>query len=195
MSHKLARIMVQSVVTVQPSTPAKEAAKLMNLHEIGCLVVVSQGKPVGIVTERDMLKRVILGSNRSSLKVHDIMSKPLVTAAANTRAGDAAKMMFERNIKKLPVVDDGQLVGLVTLTDLIRTEGVIEYLSSFSLDGTSERMKKAADIYFDHLRRHRRRCPLIMKGGFSMGCQEKKCMWWADDECAVTKLTRQMTQM
>jgi CBS domain-containing protein len=59
MSQKLRKIMVDKVVTVEPSVTVKKAVELMNLHDIGCLVVVHSGKPVGIVTERDMLKRVI----------------------------------------------------------------------------------------------------------------------------------------
>jgi len=194
MSQKLRKIMVEKVVTVEPSVTVKKAAELMNLHEIGCLVVVSCEKPVGILTERDMLKRVVCESRESEkARVIDIMSKPLVSASPNMRAGDAAKLMFERNIKKLPVVENGRLVGLVTLTDLLRSEGVIEFLNKLSLNGASKRIKNAVSLYFDPLKQHRRRCPLIMKEGFAMGCQDSKCMWWVGDECAVTRLSRQIS--
>jgi signal-transduction protein with cAMP-binding, CBS, and nucleotidyltransferase domain len=186
--------MVEKVITIEPNATVKKAAELMNLHEIGCLIVVSCEKPVGILTERDMLKRVIYESREcEKTKVVNIMTKPLITASPNMRAGDAAKLMFERNIKKLPIVQDGKLVGLVTLTDLLRTEGVIEFLNRLTLNGTSKRMKNMVDLYFDPLKQHRRRCPLIMKGGFTMGCQDNKCMWWVGDQCAVTKLCRQIS--
>jgi len=82
MSQKLRKIMVDKVVTIKPSATAREAAELMNMHEIGCLVVVDQEKPVGILTERDMLKRVISKSKKSqTTKVGDLMSKPLITAS------------------------------------------------------------------------------------------------------------------
>ncbi|NWG11490.1 hypothetical protein HXY33_07095, partial [Candidatus Bathyarchaeota archaeon] len=87
------------------------------------------------------------------------------------------------------------LVGLVSLTDLVRSEGVIEFLNGLALNGVSMRLKKVVDIYFDAAKQHRKRCPLIMKDGFAMGCQVEKCMWWSGDECAVTKLTRQMECM
>jgi CBS domain-containing protein len=194
MSQKLRVIMVGKVVTVEPSVSVKKAAELMNLHEIGCLVVVNCEKPVGILTERDMLKRVVCESREpEKTRVIDIMSKPLVSASPNMRAGDAAKLMFERNIKKLPVVENGRLVGLVTLTDLLRSEGVIEFLNKLSLNGASKRIKNAVSLYFDPLKQHRRRCPLIMKEGFAMGCQDSKCMWWVGDECAVTRLSRQIS--
>jgi CBS domain-containing protein len=193
MSQKLRKIMIEKVVTVEPKTTVKKAAELMNLHEIGCLIVVDHGKPVGILTERDMLKRVICKSKKFETKVVDLMSKPLATASPDMRAGDAAKLMFEHNIKKLPVVENGRLVGLVTLTDLLRSPGVVEFLNRLSLDGTSKRIKRAINLYYDSLQLHRRVCPLIMKDGFSMGCQSTKCMWWAGEECALTKLTRQIS--
>jgi CBS domain-containing protein len=194
MSQKLRKIMVENVITVKPSDTIKKAAELMNLHGISSLIVVDSGKPVGIITERDMLSRVL---NKPLLKteamVVDIMSKPVVTASPNMRAGDAAKLMIEHNIKKLPVVENGRLVGLVSLTDLLRSEGVIQFLNKLSLDGTSLRIKKAVNLYFDSAKNKRRKCPLITEQGFHLGCQENRCMWWAGDECAVTRLSRQFS--
>ena len=196
MSLKLKKIMVKNVVTVNANVTVKKATEIMNKHEIGCLVVVSDGEPIGIVTERDMLKRIIHELREpEKTKVIDIMSKPLITAASKMRAGDAAKLMFEQKIKKLPVVENGRLVGLVTLTDLIRSQEVLSFLNGFSTNDAPKRMKKVVDLYFDRAKRHKRRCPLIMKDGFTMGCQEKKCMWWLGDECAITKLSRQVPNM
>ena len=192
MSQKLRKIMVEKVVTIEPSATAIKAAELMNMHEIGCLVVVDHEKPIGILTERDMLKRIVCRSKPSkTMKVVSLMSKPLIAGSPDMRAGDAAKLMFERNIKKLPVVENGWLVGLVTLTDLLRSPGVVNFLNTISLEGASNRMKKAARLYYDPMQQHRRTCPLTMKEGILMGCSNIKCMWWADDECAVTKLARQ----
>jgi CBS domain-containing protein len=191
MSQKLKKIMAEKVITIEPIATVKRAAELMNANEIGCLIVVDRDKPLGIVTERDMLKRVICGSRGyKTTIIRDIMSKPLITASANMHAGDAAKLMLERNIKKLPVVENGRLEGLVTLTDLLRSSGVIEYLSRLSLDGTSRRIKRAVNLYYDQMKMHRRRCPMFMKDGFSMGCLVEKCMWWVGDDCAVTKLSQ-----
>jgi CBS domain-containing protein len=194
MSQKLRKIMVEKVVTIEPSATVRQAAELMNMHEIGCLVVVDHEKPVGILTERDMLKRIICESKQSkATRVATVMSKPLITVSPDMRAGDAAKLMFERSVKKLPVVENGRLAGLVTLTDLLRSEGVIEFLNKLSLDGTSKRIKRVVNLYFDPLKQHRRKCPLNVKDGFSMGCQDNKCMWWTGDECAITKLSREIS--
>lgn len=185
--------MVEKVVTIAPKATIRQAAELMNLHEIGCVLVVDHEKPVGILTERDMLKRIICESRSScTTKVIDTMTKPLVTASQETRAGDAAKLMFERNIKKLPVVENGRLVGLVTLTDLLRSPGVLDFLNKLVLDGASKRLKNAVNLYYDPNGLHRKTCPLNMKDGFSTGCQNVKCMWWTDNECAVTKISRQL---
>ncbi len=194
MPLKLEEIMTTDVVTVKTSVTVEKAVNLMNRHEIGCLVVVNSRKPIGMVTERDILKRVVPQLKKSEkTRISDVMSKPLITAAPATQVGEAAKLMFKRKIKKLPVVEDGQLVGLVTLTDLVRSEEVIEFLNGSSINNAPKRIKKVVDLYYDRLKRYRRRCPLTVKEGFSMGCQEKRCMWWLGDECAVTKLTRQIT--
>jgi CBS domain-containing protein len=194
MSQKLRKIMVEKVVTIGPNATVRDAAELMNMHEIGCLIVVDHEKPVGILTERDMLKRVVCRSKQSKpKKVAALMSKPIITASPDMRAGDAAKLMFERNIKKLPVVENGRLVGLVTLTDLLRSPGVVEFLNRISLDGASDHIRKVINLFYDSEKMHRRTCPLNMKDGFSMGCQNIKCMWWVGNECAVTKLSRQVS--
>lgn len=196
MSLKLGKIMVKNIVTVKANVTVKRAVEVMNEHEIGCLVVVNRGKPVGIVTERDMLKRIIHELREpEKTNVIDIMSKPLIAAAPKMSAGDAAKLMLEQKIKKLPIVENGRLVGLVTLTDLIRSQDVLDFLNGLSTKDAPKRMKKVVNLYFDRAKRFRRRCPLIMKDGFSTGCQEKKCMWWLRDECAITKLSRQISNM
>jgi CBS domain-containing protein len=112
--------MVKNVETVKPNATVKSAAELMNARQISCLVVVDREIPLGIVTEQDMLRRV-LHKSRDPEKtcVSDIMSKPLIVAAPNMDAREASKLMLERNIRRLPVVENGRLVGLVTLTDLI----------------------------------------------------------------------------
>ncbi len=199
MSQKLGKIMVKNVITAKPSNTLNEVAELMSKHEIGCVIIVDNGKAVGIVTERDMIKRVICRHrDPEEASVREIMSRSLMKATPEMCAGDAAKLMLEQNIKKLPVVEHGKLLGLVTLTDLIRSEGVIELLNGLSLNGVSRRLKKVVEIYFDaeHMcgiaKKRKRRCPLMMKDGFSVGCEVEKCMWWIGDECAVSKISRHL---
>lgn len=120
MSPEISDVMVKNVVTVGPKTTARKAAERMKKHEIGCLVVVKKTKPVGIVTERDMLNRVLIDlKNPEKTGVEEIMSKPLIVVQPHMNIRNAARIMLKRRIKKLPVLENGCLVGLVTLTDLV----------------------------------------------------------------------------
>ena len=149
MSLKVEDVMIKNVITVNPDATVKEAVEIMNEHEIGCLVVMEGNKLVGILTERDMLKRV-LGESRNSekTKVREIMTTSVITTSPTTDLEEAAKLMFERNVKKLPVVMEGKLVGLVTLTDLARFQPeIIRLLKRLIDENTPKRMKKVVDYY------------------------------------------------
>jgi len=85
--------------------------------------VVEGDRPVGIITERDILRRVLeVTLAPEALKAKEIMSSPLVTISDNATVEEAARVMAERNIKKLPVVQDGRLIGIVTTTDIVRNQ-------------------------------------------------------------------------
>ena len=129
MSLKVEDVMVEDVVLVSEKATVKEAAELMNRHEIGCLIVMKNGKPVGIVTETDMVKRVIMGpADPEKTKVKKIMSKPLVVGNPQMDVDQASNIMRKRKIKKLPVIEDGRLVGLVTTTDIVRSPEVMKMM-------------------------------------------------------------------
>jgi CBS domain-containing protein len=120
MSLKLEDVMVHNVFSVKETMTVEKAVKLMNDHGIGSLVVVENGKPVGIVTERDMLTRVLLVSkNPKKTKVGEVMSQPLIVGTTQMKLEEAVRLMIEHKIKKLPVTKDGNLVGLMTLTDVL----------------------------------------------------------------------------
>jgi len=112
--------MVHNVVSVKGTMTIENAVKLMNDHGIGSLVVVENGKPAGIVTERDMLIRVLLASNDpKKTKVGEVMSQPLIVGTTQMKLEEAVRLMIKHKIKKLPVTQDGNLVGLMTLTDVL----------------------------------------------------------------------------
>jgi CBS domain-containing protein len=118
---KVEDIMVEDVITVDSDATVMDAVRLMNKNEIGCLVVTRRGKAIGIITERDLLKRVIAKMrDPMKTKVRQIMTKPLIVGDPNMDLEDATKLMFERKIKKLPVIEAGRLVGLISLTDIAR---------------------------------------------------------------------------
>lgn len=129
MSLKVEDVMVEDVISVSEKATVKDAARLMEEHEIGCLVVVKNGKPVGIVTETDMVKRVILGPvDPEKTKVRKIMSRPIVVGKPQMDVDEASKIMRKRKIKKLPVIEKGRLVGLVTTTDIVRSPEVMKMM-------------------------------------------------------------------
>ena len=115
----LKEVMAKDVVTVQPNATVKAAVELMNQHEIGCIVVKDEEKPIAIVTERDVLAKIVCQcKNPEQVMVSEIMSQPLLVGKVGMSLEEAVKFMFIQNIKKLPIVDDGKLVGLITLTDI-----------------------------------------------------------------------------
>jgi len=150
MSLEVEDVMVENVVTIEEEATVRKAVELMNKHEIGCLIAMRKGKPSGILTERDLLKRVLADAkDPKKTKVSDVMSKPLVVGKPHMDVEDAARLMFKMKIKKLPVVEKGRLLGLVTLTDLVRVQPqMISILKKLSVkELTPKRIKKVVDYY------------------------------------------------
>jgi CBS domain-containing protein len=126
-------VMNRNVKTIRPEDTVKDAAKLMNENRIGALIVVSgPGEVIGIMTERDILVDVVAtGKSADNIKVSDIMTPNIITIEPNRTLEDAADLMTDNKIKKLPVVENGSLVGIVTATDLIAHEkNLIEKISA-----------------------------------------------------------------
>ncbi len=149
---KVENIMVEDVVTVEADEVATKAVELMNKHEIGCLIVTKHGKPIGLVTERDLLKRVLAKSKKpAKLKIWQIMSAPLIIGDLNTDIEDTIKFMLKMKIKKLPIVKSGKLLGLVTLTDIVRFQpqivSILKKLSALGLPSPPRRLQKVIDYY------------------------------------------------
>ncbi|MEM4635202.1 MAG: CBS domain-containing protein [Candidatus Nitrosocaldus sp.] len=97
------------------------AANVMKERARGSLVVVDDGKPVGIVTERDIVRRVVAeGRSPSATKVGDIMSTPLISVGPEATVAAAVRVMYENGIRRLPVVENDRVVGMLTVTDLAR---------------------------------------------------------------------------
>jgi CBS domain-containing protein len=150
MMLKVEDIMVEAVITVEADATVMKAVKVMNENEIGCLVITRKGRAVGIITERDLLKRVIGKSmSPSKTKVKDIMTKPLIAGYPDMDLEDATRLMFEKKIKKLPVVEQGRLKGLITLTDVARFQPqMIKILKKLSDHvAAPQRMKKVMNYY------------------------------------------------
>ena len=122
---KIEKLMVKDVVTVPSNALVHESVRLMNKNRIGCLLVVDHGEVNGILTERDVLERIVSkGKNPKETKISEVMTKPVIFGNPNMELIDATKLMFEKKVKKLPIRDGDKLVGLVTLTDIARVTSV-----------------------------------------------------------------------
>jgi PAS domain S-box-containing protein len=114
-------VMSKEVATISPEETVISAAKIMSDNKISCLVVVDSGNVEGIITETDVLRRI--GSNSKDFyrtKLGRIMSSPVESVTSDLSVLEASKIMGARHIKRLPIIDEGKLVGIVTQTDLVR---------------------------------------------------------------------------
>ena len=188
MSTKVKDAMIRDIKTANLEETVLKTTKIMNQYEIGCIVATDNGKPVGIVTERDILKRLVCKrKDPAKTKLYEIMSKPLVTAKPHMKVISAARLMIKQKIKKLLVTNGDQLLGILSLTDLIpllRKHGTTKRLP---LKDASKRVKKVFDIYFDAKRQIRKKCPLIVLSGSLINCMGPKCMWYGTNGCASFK--------
>ncbi|MEM2911315.1 MAG: CBS domain-containing protein [Candidatus Bathyarchaeia archaeon] len=150
LSLKVEDVMVREVITIDENSTVREAADVMNKFEIGCLIAVKKGKAVGIITERDLLKRVVAeAKDVNKTRVKDVMSSPLVVVEPSMDLEEAVRLMFQIKIKKLPVVEEKRLVGLVSLTDIARFQPqMIKILKQLAIRQTAPKsMKKVLDYY------------------------------------------------
>lgn len=117
---KLGHVMSSPVTTMDSNGTLDIAAQLMVQHDIGSVVVLEGGKPAGIVTERDITKQVIKGSNTLKLPISQVMSKPLVTATPSMSVQDGLELMLKNKVRRLPVLEGKDMRGIVTTRDIMR---------------------------------------------------------------------------
>ncbi|MCK4422459.1 MAG: diguanylate cyclase, partial [Candidatus Omnitrophica bacterium] len=115
---KLDSIMTKSIITISPDSDVTKAVALMCDNGISCLVVTRNGSPAGIITERDIVK-MVADKESFDKPVSEKMSNPLVTATPKTSLNKALDVMRTNHIRRLPVVENGLLAGLVTESDLL----------------------------------------------------------------------------
>jgi CBS domain-containing protein len=109
------------VVTVPQEAPVLEVIRLMAEHHIGSVLVMRAGELIGIATERDYARKVVLQSRSSSdTPVHLIMSSPVTCVTPEHTVNDCMEIMTERHIRHLPVKDGGTVVGMISIGDLVK---------------------------------------------------------------------------
>ncbi len=113
-------LMTKNVVTVDADKTVIEAATLMSQNDIGDLIVMDNKMPVGIVTERDLVRRVLADGKPRETKVSEVMTAPLKVIDPEAPIKEAARRMVNRRIRRLPVIKDNKLVGIITAADFAK---------------------------------------------------------------------------
>jgi len=115
----IANVMTKSVISIDASMTVNEAAKMMEDAKVGAIIVMENNVPVGIVTERDLAVKVVAHAYQITSLVKQIMSSPLFSINSDESVRTAADLMHERGIRKLPVIDDENVVGIITAMDIV----------------------------------------------------------------------------
>ena len=117
---KLREVMTRNVIKIDPNTPVEAAARMLTHYHIGVLpVCAADGTLRGVVTDRDLVTRCMAcGRDAAATRVQDVMTRQVTSAAPDMDTGAAAHLMGRKQIRRLPVVEEGKLCGMVSLGDL-----------------------------------------------------------------------------
>ena len=140
-------VMTASVVTADPATPVREVAALMRERNVGSVVLVRNGEPVGIVTDRDLALGVLADGRSGEDRARDHASAPVVTGTPGMDVAAACELLVQHGIRRLPIVDPaaGRLTGIVTLDDLAARTGDAELVARLASQVTRAALP---DFYF-----------------------------------------------
>lgn len=143
MSYRVKEYMRREFYTIDVEATVLEASKLMLDKNIGYLIVLEKGKPIGMVSERDLVFKVMaLEKEPSKVKVGEIMSKPLITVDPDATLDEAVEIMVKHDLRRIPVVKDGIIYGIFSTRELARhfkeyedriLKDIIKVLSRFSI--------------------------------------------------------------
>jgi CBS domain-containing protein len=136
--------MTTNVITIDVYRTVLEAAKLMHQQDVGDLVVMEGNEPKGIVTERDLVRRVMAQKKPLETKINEVMSSPLITIEEDSSIKEAARKMVKYKIRRLPVTKKAVLVGIIATSDFARhiskksfSETMIAAMSRYPLADSS----------------------------------------------------------
>jgi CBS domain-containing protein len=114
-------IMIKDLLTISENESALKAAQVMTENGVSCLIVLADDQPIGIVTERDFIKKICLKELKlSSVRVGDMMSRIRTSALPDTPIDVAVQRMVNNRIRRLPIIENGKVVGIITVTDLAK---------------------------------------------------------------------------
>ncbi|MBU9723655.1 MULTISPECIES: CBS domain-containing protein [Bacillaceae] len=136
MNQSIRNLMSSNVVSVSPQQSIQEAAALMEQHDCGAIPVVENGQVTGIITDRDITLRATAHGLQGNATVSECMSTKLTVADVNMDVHEAAQMMAQQQIRRLPVVENNQLVGMLSIGDLA-TENIFQNEAGEALSNIS----------------------------------------------------------
>ena len=139
----VSELMTDNVISISPDEPASLAARLLFRHNIGSVPVCTEdGRLKGIVTDRDIVLRCIAAENDpETTPVREIMSRGLITVSPTDDVREAARQMAQSQVRRLPVVDSGKLVGMLALGDMAKTHS-FDMEASKALSDISSNIRK-----------------------------------------------------
>ena len=117
-------IMNKSVLSLDKSTSLQDAAEQMKELGIGCVIITDNNDPIGIITERDFVTKVAAEGRPLFTEIKEVMSSPLITIDSEETVWEASELMKEKLIHKLPVKKNGEIVGIITTSDIVRISSV-----------------------------------------------------------------------
>jgi signal-transduction protein with cAMP-binding, CBS, and nucleotidyltransferase domain len=129
------QIMSKNVLTVEKSMSLQETAQKMSKLNIGCAIIIENNKPCGIVTERDFITKVASEGRPLFTEIAEVMSSPLITIDSQETIWEASEIMKENSIHKLPVEENGNIIGIITTTDIVKISSL----------GSDSQMRKICD--------------------------------------------------
>ena len=129
------QFMTKHVLSVEKTLSLQEAAEKMKSEQVGCVIVTDNNKPIGILTERDFVTRIAAEGRPLFTEISEVMSSPLISIDHEETIWEASEIMKRKNIHKLPVHKDGQIVGIVTTSDIVK----------ISSSGSDSQMRKICD--------------------------------------------------
>jgi signal-transduction protein with cAMP-binding, CBS, and nucleotidyltransferase domain len=118
------QVMSKNVLTLDKSVSLQEAAEKMKSLKVGCVVILDNKMPIGIITERDFVTKVAAEGRPLFTEISEVMSSPLITIDPEETIWEASEMMKEKQIHKLPVKENDQIIGIVTTTDIVKISSV-----------------------------------------------------------------------
>ncbi len=136
MAHTFVKdVMIEKIASLESSSMIKDAAKLMDDKNIGCIIVTREELPIGILTERDFVRRIASKEKPLTSPIEEVMSSPLISIDPDETIWEAAEKMKTNNIHKLPVLQDNKIIGIITTSDLVEICSV----------GSDSEMRKICD--------------------------------------------------